>query len=108
MQKYTEAASPNLRSKQLTIQDVENLKVQLMCAPESPEDIVSLVYGSCYVMSIDPKEQDSGILWQPSLSESPKILALQLTFNIKTLVKKIDANNDLFKKVNYTAIHVHN
>lgn len=87
------------------MKDVENLKDQLIGAPE---DIVSLVYGSCYVMSIDPKEPDSGILWQPSLSESPKILALQLTFNIKTLVKKIDANNDLFKKVNYTVIHVHN
>ena len=79
--------------------DLENLKMEIMDGPESPEDIVRLVYGCTYAMLVDP-DQDQGIKWQPSLSASPTILALQLTFEKKALTKKIDLVKQLlFKKV---------
>ena len=79
--------------------DIENLKTEIMNGPKYPEDIVRLVYGCTYVMLVDP-DQNQGIEWQPSLLASPTILALQLTFKKKALAKKIDAVKQLlFRKV---------
>ena len=80
-----------------TVKDLNNLKEEIMIAPEStPEDIVRLVYGACYVML----ETDAGLTWQESDYTTPQILALQLTYKNNILVKRIDAlHQSLFKKV---------
>jgi hypothetical protein len=95
---YSEAASPTLQPQQAISKAVEALKDEIMKVPESPEDIVRLVYGACYVMSIDPEapDQGQGISWHQAMETTPKILALQLTFSKNALVKKIDGS--LFKK----------
>ena len=100
LQMYSEAASPTLRSSKRIMNDVKNLMTQIDNAPECSEDIVCLVYGACYVMSIDKQQ---GIIWGKTLSTTPKLLALQLTFNRKTLAKRIEQS--LFKKVyTYTCL----
>ena len=93
--------SPPLQPQQAILNAVNNLKDEINEVSESPEDIVKLLYGACYVMSIDPEEKTSGgLVWHQQMSTSPTILALQLTFKIKALVRKIDAiNRLLFKQV---------
>ena len=91
---YAETASPTLRSSKENLKDIQDLKDQIYNAPESQEDIVCLVYGACYVMSVD---KELGIVWEKVLSTSRTLLALQLTFKRTMLAKKIDQS--LFKKV---------
>ena len=77
---------------------MENLKGEIKSAPESPEDIVRLVYGAYYVISFDPDKDH--IVWQQELSTSPHILSLSLTYKKNALLKKIDEiKQHLFKKV---------
>ena len=97
LQNYSEAASPPLQPRQAIPKAADNLKDEIMKVPEITENIVSLIYGVCYVMSTDPKAPDQGIGWHQTMEASPKTLALQLTFPVKALVKKMDAS--LFKKV---------
>jgi hypothetical protein len=93
---YSKNSSPALRPRMGAIKDLNNLKEEIMIAPEStPEGIVRLVYGACYVVL----ETDAGLTWQESDYTTPQILALQLTYQNNILVKRIDAlHQSLFKK----------
>ena len=80
------------------VKDLNDLKAEIESSHKStPEDIVRLVYGACYVMVVTT---DAGITWQESDSTTPQILALQLTFKNNILGKRLDAlQQSLFKKV---------
>ena len=97
MQTYSEAALPTLRPQKDIIKHLDDLKEEIASAPEStPEDIVRLVYGACYVMV----ESDSELTWHESTSTTPNILALHLTFKSKLLARKLAVlQQSLFKKV---------